>query len=132
MTTHSSPDALVRAFIDVLVAKDLDSACAMVSDNCEYDNVPLGKVFGPDGIRGTLAAFFGGCTEMEWIIHRQVSSGNLTEGCVLNERTDRFNMNGRWVELPVCGVFEVKDSHIVLWRDYFDQPTLMKALAPQD
>jgi limonene-1,2-epoxide hydrolase len=30
----------------------------------------------------------------------------------------------------VCGVFEVRDGLITLWRDYFDRETLMKAMAP--
>jgi len=47
MTTYDSPGALVRTFIDLLVANQPDAACAMASDDCEYDNVPMGKVFGP-------------------------------------------------------------------------------------
>ena len=29
---------------------DLDGAAELVSDDLEYDNVPMGKVYGPDGI----------------------------------------------------------------------------------
>ena len=47
---------------------------------------------------------------------------------VLNERVDRFNMGGRWVELPLAGVFEIKAGKIVLWRDYFDRESFTKAL----
>ncbi len=32
-------------------------------------------------------------------------------------------MNGKKVELPVAGVFEVKDGKITAWRDYFDMQT---------
>lgn len=130
MTTYDSPGALVRTFIDLLVANQPDAACAMVSDDCEYDNVPMGKVFGPSEISGSLAPFLGGCTAIEWIIHRQVESGTVANGTVFNERTDRFQLGGRWVEVPVCGIFEVRDGKITLWRDYFDQSTFRDQLTP--
>ena len=130
MTTHDSPGALVRTFIDLLVANQPGAACAMVSDDCEYDNVPMGKVFGPSGISGSLAPFLGGCTAIEWNIHRQVESGTVANGTVFNERTDRFQLGGRWVEVPVCGIFEVRDGKITLWRDYFDQSTFRDQLTP--
>ncbi len=126
----TSPDALIRTFIELLVSRDLDAAATMVSSDFEYDNVPMGKAFGPDGLRSTLTGFFSMCTDIEWIIVRQTSTGNLNDGTVLNEREDRFEMHGRWVTLPVAGVFEIKDGLIVLWRDYFDRATLLEAMSP--
>jgi limonene-1,2-epoxide hydrolase len=38
----------------------------------------------------------------------------------MNERLDRFEMGGRWVEIAVAGVWEVAGGRITLWRDYFD------------
>jgi len=32
-------------------------------------------------------------------------------------------MGGSWIEIPVCGVWEVIDGKITLWRDYFDLAT---------
>jgi limonene-1,2-epoxide hydrolase len=32
----------------------------------------------------------------------------------------------------VAGVFEVQDGKIVLWRDYFDLPTIVNAMNPDD
>lgn len=124
-----TPDSLVREFIAALERRDLDAACAMVTDDCEYDNVPMGKVFGPDGIRTTLAPFLGGCSAVDWVIHHQVSDGDLRSGTVLNERLDRFELAGRWVELPVAGVFVIRDGKIALWRDYFDQATFTSLLS---
>jgi len=48
---------------------------------------------------------------------------------VLNERSDRFRSGDRWFELPVAGVFVVRDGRIQLWRDYFDRDTLMAVFA---
>jgi len=112
-------EEIVNEFMARVVRMDLDAACELVSDDVEYDNVPMGKVYGPDGIKSVLGQMVGMLDEVDWVIHRQVAAGSL----VLNERTDRFGMNGKWMELPVAGVFEVRDDRIVLWRDYFDMTT---------
>ena len=113
-------DETVREFIARICRKDLEGACELVTDDVEYDNVPMGKQHGPDGIRellGPLVAAGGSVEETEWVIHRQASTGNV----VMNERTDRFRVGDRWAELPVVGVFELADDgRIALWRDYFD------------
>jgi limonene-1,2-epoxide hydrolase len=102
----------------------------MVSTDFEYDNVPMGKAFGPQGLRDTLTGFFGMCTGIDWEIIRQTSTGSAQHGTVLNEREDRFEIHGRWVTLPVAGIFEIRDGLITLWRDYFDKATLLDAMTP--
>jgi limonene-1,2-epoxide hydrolase len=47
----------------------------------------------------------------------------------MNERTDRVGKDGKWMDLPVAGVFEVHDGRITLWRDYFDMNTFNTQLA---
>ena len=124
-----TPDELVRTFIKHIESKDLDSACALMTDDCEYDNVPMAKVFGVEAVKQVLGPFTAGCSEIDWVIVRQSSAGDMTSGVVLNERVDRFKMGDRWVELPLAGVFEVKNGKIALWRDYFDLATFQKAMA---
>ena len=112
-----SPGETVTALIEACERRDLDAVCALVTDDIEYDNVPIGKVFGPDGVRSVLS---GGVTaaasQVEWVVHRQVENGDT----VMNERTDRFLVDGRWVEIPIAAVFVVRDGRVALWRDYFD------------
>lgn len=124
-----TPDEIVRTFINHIEAKNLDAACTLLTDDCEYDNVPMSKVFGIEAVKQVLGPFVAGCSEINWVIVRQTSSGDSASGVVLNERVDRFNMGGRWVELPLAGVFEVKNGKIALWRDYFDLATFQKAMA---
>jgi limonene-1,2-epoxide hydrolase len=100
-----------------------------VAEDCEYDNVPMAKVFGVEAVKQVLGPFVSGCSEIDWVIVRQSSAGDTTSGVVLNERIDRFKMGERWVELPLAGVFEVKNGKIALWRDYFDLATFQKAMA---
>jgi limonene-1,2-epoxide hydrolase len=47
--------------------------------------------------------------------------GESADGVVFNERTDRFDMGAKWIELPVAGVFELRGGKISAWRDYFDR-----------
>ena len=121
-----TPDEVVAALVGACEARDLDAVCALVTDDIEYDNVPIGKVFGPEGVRKVLS---GGVTEaaerVEWVVHRQVASGSI----VMNERTDRFLVEGRWVEIPIAAVFEVRDGRVCLWRDYFDLETYRRQRA---
>jgi limonene-1,2-epoxide hydrolase len=117
-------EEIVNEFMARIVRMDVDGACELVSDDVEYDNVPMGKVYGPDGIKSVLGQMVGMLDEVDWIIHRQVAAGSL----VMNERTDRFGMNGKWMDLPVAGVFEVHDGRITLWRDYFDMTTFTNQL----
>ena len=71
-----TPDQVVRSFISLLVARDIETAATMVSTDFEYDNVPMGKAFGPQGLRDTLTGFFGMCTGIDWEIIRQTSTGS--------------------------------------------------------
>jgi len=122
-------DELVRHFITLIEKKDLDSACALLSDDCEYDNVPMRKVFGPEAVRESLTPFLASCSEIEWVIHSQTASGDTNSGTVMNERTDRMKMGDRWVEIPLMGLFHIANGKITLWRDYFDMAMFQKALA---
>ncbi len=123
------PGALVTQFIDAIVANDLDTASSLISDDIEYDNVPMRKVIGKDTFRSSMGPFLESVSEMEWVVHQQIASGDLNSGTVMNERLDRFKLAGGWVEIPVAGLFVVENGLIVLWRDYFDLSTFQSQLA---
>lgn len=115
-----TPDEVVTALVRACEARDMDAVLSLVSDDIEYDNVPIGPVHGPEGVRSVLS---GGVTaaaeQVEWVVHRQVAAGST----VMNERTDRFLVDGRWIEIPIAAAFEVNDGRVTLWRDYFDLET---------
>ncbi len=112
-----TPSEVVTSLIHACERRDLDTVCALVTDDIEYDNVPIGKVYGPEGVRSVLS---GGVTaaaeQIEWVVLNQVCDGDV----VMNERVDRFLVDGRWVEIPIAAVFQVRDGKVCLWRDYFD------------
>ena len=102
------------------------TALGLLTDDVEYQNMPLPPVHGAAAVKETLEMLLASAESSEWVVHREAASGNL----VMNERTDRFLVNGNWLELPVAGVFELRDGRIALWRDYFDLETIMKQMAP--
>jgi limonene-1,2-epoxide hydrolase len=120
-----SAETIVNDFMARITAFDFDAAFELVADDIEYDNVPIGKVEGPAGIKGVFDTLTGmGVDASEWIVHRQVADDTI----VMNERTDKFRANGKWVEVAVTGVFEVHDGRITLWRDYFDMGAMTQAM----
>ena len=123
------PGEFVTQFIENIEHSRFTAAMDMVSNDCEYDNVPFNKVFGKDAIVSVLSEFLAASTRVEWLVHHQVSSGDMQHGVVMNERTDRFEIDDRWIELNIAGLFVVSEGKIALWRDYFDRDSFTKALA---
>lgn len=112
-----TPLETVNEFMARFCSMDLDHACELVTEDVEYENVPMGKNFGPDGIKAFAGGMTDGFDSVEFIVHREAASGNT----VLNERTDRFVRGDQTFDLLVAGVFEIADDgKISLWRDYFD------------
>ncbi len=118
---EAAPAEIVRAFLRAMEVLDYDSALTLIADACEYENMPMGKVVGPAGVRSVLEPFFLPTLKNEFRILREMTSGKS----VMVERLDRHRLANGWVELPVMGVFEVEDGLIALWRDYFDLATIM-------
>ncbi len=131
VTAHaiSDPGDFVTKFIENIEQSHFTAAMEMVADDCEYDNVPITKVFGKEAIVNILSGFLASATKVEWLIHHQVSNGDMEHGVVMNERTDRFEIDGRWVEFDIAGLFVISNGKIALWRDYFDKEAFTKALA---
>ena len=85
------------------------------TDDAVYHNIPLPPIEGGAAIAGMLGG--GGAPPEErgsknlgWVVHN----------AVLNERTDSFEVAGKRWDVPVCGVFVIRDGKIARWSDYFD------------
>lgn len=115
----------IRSFITAWARNDLDEIMGFFSADCVYHNIPVEPVTGTDAIRGVIQGFAGMSSQIEWVLHGIAETGS---GAVMTERTDRFQIGGRWVELPVMGVFELDNGKISAWRDYFDMQQFQKQL----
>jgi limonene-1,2-epoxide hydrolase len=113
----SENQSVVRSFIEAFNANDLSRIMGFFQTDALYHNIPIEPVRGIDGIRGVIQGFLGLASEVDWVVHNVAESES---GAVLTERTDRFLIQGKWVELPVMGSFVVRDGKIAEWRDYFD------------
>lgn len=121
-----TPLETVNEFMRRFCTMDLDSACELVSDDVEYDNVPIGKNLGPEGIKAFAGNMNSNYDSVEFIVHREAATGDI----VLNERTDRFVKGELTFDLLVAGVFEVNGVGLItLWRDYFDMGKVNEMLA---
>lgn len=130
--SSNDPLRTVLDFFRAFEGNDVEEAIKFVADDLEYVNVPFGfeagTVIGPDGMRAVLGPAFAGVVRNEFIVRTSATNGDT----VFVERLDRHQLANGWAELPVNGVFTVRDGKITHWRDYFDMnvfATQMAALA---
>ncbi|MCV7423302.1 nuclear transport factor 2 family protein [Mycobacterium yunnanensis] len=112
----------VEAFLFALRDEDFDAADTLLADDLVYENVGLPTIRG----RARAMKLFRsmeGRARFDVAFHRNVGDGST----VLNERTDALIFGPIRLQFWVCGVFEVHDGRITLWRDYFDTLDMIKA-----
>lgn len=114
--------AIVKAATTAIAAKDYAAALVHFTEDCEYTNMPMASVTGPDAIRAVLEPFFAPTIDNELIILRSAVEGDT----VFVERLDRHLIDTGWAELPVTGVFVFRGDKIAVWREYFDIGTLVR------
>jgi limonene-1,2-epoxide hydrolase len=110
---------LVRLFLDNLAAGDSAALLAVVADDIVYNNVSLPTIRGKRRFTQFAKGFATSRVGFEVRIHRIAER----DGSVLTERTDALVLGPFRMQFWVCGVFEVRDGRIQLWRDYFDYQT---------
>ena len=104
-------------FIEHWNNRNIEGIMGSMTSDCFYHNIPMDPQKGHDEIRTYLEPFVQMTTNIEWIVHNISEDSN---GTVLTERTDRFEINGQWMDILVMGVMEFQDGLILNWRDYFD------------
>ena len=112
----------VEAFLFALRDQDFDTADGLLADDLVYENVGLPTIRG----RARAMKMFRsveGRAGFDVKFHRMAEDGVV----VLNERTDALILGPLRLQFWVCGVFEVHDGRITLWRDYFDTLDILKA-----
>ncbi len=125
ISTDSSVDnaRIVEDFLNALQGQDFDAIDRLLADDLVYQNVGFPTIRGGARVRKMLRGMEGRMG-FEVKFHRNVAEGST----VLNERTDVMVFGPLRVQFWVCGVFEVRDGRITLWRDYFDLFDCTKAI----
>jgi limonene-1,2-epoxide hydrolase len=114
----------VEGFLNALQDADYEAADAALDDNLVYVNVGLPAIHGRAKTMKLLRQMDGRAA-FEVKIHRIAADG----AAVLTERTDALIFGPLRLQFWVCGVFEVHNGRITLWRDYFDFFDMLKATA---
>jgi limonene-1,2-epoxide hydrolase len=124
-STMTSTDSaiVVETFLKALQAQDFDKVDALLADDLVYENVGLPTMHGGAKVARMLRSMQGKMG-FEVNFHRNVADG----ATVLNERTDAIVVGPLRLQFWVCGVFEVNDGRITLWRDHFDFFDVVKGL----
>lgn len=117
-------EQVIGDFIAAWSRLDVEELVQYFCEDGVYHNMPTKPVAGHEALRPFIAAFLKDWTSTEWDVLNLVSKGDI----VIAERLDRTMVGGKPVNLPCCGVFEMQDGRIKVWRDYFDIGTYVAAL----
>ncbi|MFV8052632.1 limonene-1,2-epoxide hydrolase family protein [Mycobacterium sp. 48b] len=121
-TAAATQTSTVETFLNALQDQDLETAENLLAQNLVYQNVGMPTIYGR---ARTMKLFrsMQGKAGFEVKIHRIAADG----AAVLTERTDALVLGPLRMQFWVCGVFEVHEGRITLWRDYFDFLDMFKA-----
>lgn len=114
---------IVRAFIQAWSRLNVEELVGYFTPDGTYHNMMAKPVSGHDSLRRFIGGFIRGWTATEWEILNIVGRGDV----VIAERVDRTRFGDKQVDLPCCGVFELANGKIKVWRDYFDLATYTRA-----
>jgi limonene-1,2-epoxide hydrolase len=118
-------EGIVRDFIAAWSRLNADELVGYFTDDGVYHNMPAQPVQGRENLRKFIKGFLSSWSKTEWDVLNVVAKGDV----VFAERLDRTVARGKPVNLPCCGVFEMRNGKIAVWRDYFDMATFTRALA---
>lgn len=123
--SHSN-SALVTAFCQSLAEADMRRSCAWLAPDVVYHNMPWAPVVGHAAVREVLDPLVDGanCALRRMHIEHTVADGDV----VMNTRLETWERARVRVELPVAGLFVLRDGLIREWRDYWDLATIKPLL----
>ena len=110
-----------KVVLDMLAtweSRDYEKIMSYFGEDAVYHNIPVKPIHGKKAIAEIFKAFFEVMDVSILEVLNSAANGNV----VFTERVDRFRFrkDGKRIDLPVNGVFEVRDGKIVSFRDYFD------------
>jgi limonene-1,2-epoxide hydrolase len=123
-TAVSTPIQTVESFLYAIRDENYDAMLAALDEDVVYHNVGMPIIRGAHRTVGALRRLLERPSAgFDVKIHRIAAEGTS----VLTERTDVMLYGPLRIQFWVCGVFEVRDGRITLWRDYFDLLDIVKA-----
>ncbi|MFZ0835779.1 MAG: limonene-1,2-epoxide hydrolase family protein [Mycobacterium sp.] len=123
-TATTDPAHVVEMFLYALRDKDFAAADAVLDDELVYENVGYTRIRGRQRTMKIMRGLSRPSMGFDVKFHRVAVDGTS----VLTERTDELAFGPFAAAFWVCGVFEVRDGRITLWRDYFDGIDFIKGI----
>jgi limonene-1,2-epoxide hydrolase len=117
---------IARDFIETWRRKDVEAMVAACTEDVVYQNVPTPPIEGREALRAFMSVNMPKCDAFESEVLAIAATAD--EARVLTERHDAFVFDGRRVDIPVMGIFELRGGKISAWRDYFDVGTYAGAM----
>lgn len=117
-------EQIIRDFIRAWSRLNVEEIVDYFTEDGVYHNMPTAPAAGRAQLRSLISGFLKTWTATEWEVLNLLASGDI----VIAERIDRTKVGDKHIDLPCCGVFEMRDGKIKVWRDYFDMATYTKSL----
>jgi len=118
----------IKAFIAAWSNLDVDELVGYFCEDGIYYNMPAQPVQGHEKLKLCIEGFIAKWTKTTWETLNIIGEGNV----VIVERLGRTEVGDIKVNLPCCGVFEMKEGKIKIWRDYFDMGTYTKPFSKDE
>jgi limonene-1,2-epoxide hydrolase len=116
---------IIKDFIAAWSNLQADELVDYFAEDGIYHNMPAQPVQGRENLTKFIGGFLASWTKTTWDTLNILGAGDV----VVAERLDRTEVGEIKVDLPCCGVFEMEDGKIKVWRDYFDMATFTKPFA---
>lgn len=116
---------VIRSFVAAWSRLDASELAGYFTESGAYHNMPMQPIVGKENVEEFIKNFIAPWTETQWEIISIVSQGDT----VFCERLDKTKSSAGDVDLPCCGVFEMENGKISVWRDYFDMNTYVNAMS---
>jgi limonene-1,2-epoxide hydrolase len=123
--TSEDPVDVVRRFCATWRTGDTDALIEFFTDDATYQNMMDDPLHGRAQIHRAFTSFYTLARSIDFTIRAIAASGDT----VLTERIDICTTTkGVTAQLPIAGVFELRDGRIAAWRDYYDSAQFRRLL----
>jgi limonene-1,2-epoxide hydrolase len=117
--------AIIRDFCAAWSRLDTDELVSYFTEDGVYYNMPTQPVSGHEALTKFIGGFIANWDKTDWKVLNLLADGDV----VMVERLDCTIADGKPVDLPCFGIFEMRDGKIAEWRDYFDMATFVNAVS---
>jgi limonene-1,2-epoxide hydrolase len=116
--------AVAQAMLDAYRQLDWQAAANLIADDGVIHYAEKDPMMGPEAMHRHTARIGSLLTHVDF----DVRNMGVVDGVVMIERFDEIEFNGHRGRVPVFGAMEIEDGKIKVWREYFDQHQMMRAM----